>query len=160
MADVTVRQLAEVVGAPVDRLLKQMHEAGLSQTGVDDLVSDEEKQKLLSHLRAQPWRERWRDREKITLQRKRGQHAQAGDRTGGEGKTINVEVRKKKVYARRDAAEETQPVPSAPPPVAQHEVVPPAPAEERSARERIAEEVQRKKQGRGAFAADRRVSAA
>ena len=45
MADVTVRQLAEVVGAPVDRLLKQMHEAGLSQTGVDDLVSDEEKQK-------------------------------------------------------------------------------------------------------------------
>ena len=50
MSDVMVRQLAETVGAPVDRLLKQMAEAGLPQTSEDDLVTEEEKQILLAYL--------------------------------------------------------------------------------------------------------------
>ena len=52
MSEVTVKQLAETVGTPVDRLLKQMQEAGLSHSADDELVSDEEKQKLLAHLKA------------------------------------------------------------------------------------------------------------
>ena len=48
MAEVTVSQLAEVVGAPVDRLLTQMKQAGLKQTSADQTVSDDEKQTLLA----------------------------------------------------------------------------------------------------------------
>ena len=44
MADVTVSQLAKTVGASVDRLLKQMQEAGLSHTSEKEVVSDEDKQ--------------------------------------------------------------------------------------------------------------------
>ena len=40
MADVTVKELAETVGAPVDRLLKQMHDAGLPHQADDDAVSE------------------------------------------------------------------------------------------------------------------------
>lgn len=48
MAEVTVSELAKSVGAPVERLLKQMQEAGLSQKSPDARVSDDEKQRLLS----------------------------------------------------------------------------------------------------------------
>ncbi|MFN3239212.1 MAG: translation initiation factor IF-2 N-terminal domain-containing protein, partial [Pseudomonadales bacterium] len=51
MADVTVAQLAETTGTTVDRLLQQLQEAGLSQTNPTDLVSDEEKQTLLTHIK-------------------------------------------------------------------------------------------------------------
>jgi translation initiation factor IF-2 len=50
MSDVTVKQLAEQVGAPVERLLKQMQEAGLSHDSPDAEVSEEQKQKLLDFL--------------------------------------------------------------------------------------------------------------
>ena len=51
MADVTVQQLAEVVGAPLERLLKQMSDAGLPHKSGEQSVSDAEKAALLSHLR-------------------------------------------------------------------------------------------------------------
>ena len=46
MADVTVSELATSVGATVDRILSQMKQAGLSHQKADDIVSDDEKQKL------------------------------------------------------------------------------------------------------------------
>ena len=52
MADVTVQQLAEVVGAPLERLLKQMSDAGLPHSKGEQPVSDAEKAALLSHLRS------------------------------------------------------------------------------------------------------------
>lgn len=51
MAEVTVSELAKVVGASVDRLLSQMQEAGLSHNSADATVDDEEKQKLLAYLK-------------------------------------------------------------------------------------------------------------
>ncbi len=51
MSDVTVKQLAESVGAPVDRLLKQMNEAGLPHTSEGEPVSEDEKQTLLTFLK-------------------------------------------------------------------------------------------------------------
>ena len=51
MSDKTVRQLAEVVKIPLDRLLEQLKEAGLSATSPDDTISEDEKMLLLSHLR-------------------------------------------------------------------------------------------------------------
>ena len=52
MAEVTVTELAKTVGASVDRLLMQMKDAGLSHESVDASVSDEEKQILLTYLKA------------------------------------------------------------------------------------------------------------
>jgi len=51
MAQVTVQQLAEVVGTPVDKLLEQLKDAGLSFSAPDQEISDSEKLQLLEHLR-------------------------------------------------------------------------------------------------------------
>lgn len=94
MADVTVKQLAADVGAPVDRLLKQIQDAGLPQKKESDPVTDAEKQVLLAYLKrthgeaAEP--------RKITLQRK----TTTTLKVGGQ-RTVNVEVRKKRTYIKR-----------------------------------------------------------
>ena len=51
MSDVTVAELAEVVGTPVERLLKQMGEAGLIHGSAEQVVSEEDKKVLLAHLK-------------------------------------------------------------------------------------------------------------
>ena len=48
MAEVTVKQFAEVVGITVDRLLEQLKEAGVSVSGADATISDVEKTELLN----------------------------------------------------------------------------------------------------------------
>ncbi len=101
MAEVTVNQLAEVVGAPVERLLKQMKEAGLMQQNADELVSDEEKQQLLSFLQKSHG-DQGGEKKKITLKRKTLSTLRSG--TGGR-KTVNVEVRKKRTYVKRPVSE-------------------------------------------------------
>ncbi len=95
MAEVTVKQLAADVGAPVDRLLKQIVEAGLKARSENDSVSSDEKQQLLAYLRknhgdsnAEP--------NKITLKRKTTTTLKAG-----RAKTVNVEVRKRRTYIKR-----------------------------------------------------------
>ena len=50
MAEVTVKQLAETVGVPAERLLSQMKDAGLPHTAENEMVSEEQKQALLAHL--------------------------------------------------------------------------------------------------------------
>ena len=71
MADVTVEQLAAVVGAPVERLLQQMKDAGLAKGSGKESVSDNEKRQLLAHLK-QVHGDAGKSAEpaKITLQRK------------------------------------------------------------------------------------------
>lgn len=102
MAEVTVSQLAEVVGAPVDRLLTQMKQAGLKHTSVDEVVSDEDKQTLLSFLKTSHG-ESTAAPKKITLKRKTLSTLKT---SGSQGrKTVNVEVRKKRTYVKRDPAE-------------------------------------------------------
>jgi translation initiation factor IF-2 len=89
MAQVTVEQLAETVGASVDRLLSQMKDAGLPHAAADEAVSEEDKQTLLAHLK-QSHGEREGAPRKITLKRK----SVSTLRAGGAGKrTVNVEVR-------------------------------------------------------------------
>ena len=52
MSEVTIRQLADVVGIPIDRLIAQLvGDAGLAVGSADDVLNDDEKLKLLSHLR-------------------------------------------------------------------------------------------------------------
>ncbi|AQZ93621.1 translation initiation factor IF-2 [Halopseudomonas phragmitis] len=99
MAEVTVKELASVVGTPVERLLQQMKEAGLKQTGPEQSVSDEEKQALLAFLK-NAHGESASEPRKITLQRKTVSTLKVSG-----SKTVNVEVRKKKTYVKRDPAE-------------------------------------------------------
>ncbi|MFT4824128.1 MAG: translation initiation factor IF-2 [Halioglobus sp.] len=102
MAQVTVHQLAEVVGAPADRLLTQMKEAGLPHTDAEEAVSDEDKQTLLSYLKRSHGESTSAPR-RITLKRKTSSTLRTA---GSQGrKTVSVEVRKKRTYVKRDAAE-------------------------------------------------------
>ena len=102
MAEVTVSQLAAVVGAPVDRLLAQMDEAGLKHTAADNVVSDEDKQTLLAFLKSSHG-EPAEAPKKITLKRKTLSTLKTSGKQGR--KTVNVEVRKKRTYVKRDSAE-------------------------------------------------------
>ena len=96
MAEVTVKQLAADVGAPVDRLLKQIVEAGLKARSENDAVTSDEKQQLLAYLR-KTHGEAQAEPNKITLKRKT---YKAGGGARG-GKTANVEVRKRRTYVKR-----------------------------------------------------------
>ncbi len=112
MSDVTVKQLADTVGTPVDRLLKQMQEAGLAHSRDDELVSDDEKQKLLSFLKASHGDRAATQPSKITLKRRTTGTLKTGQ--GRTGKTVNVEVRRKRTYVKRAEAEaEAKPEPVA-----------------------------------------------
>ncbi len=110
MADVTVKQLADVVGIPVDRLISQLGEAGLEVRGEDQTISDKDKMELLTHLRnargSEPAREG--DPKKITLRRKTVSELKQSTPSPGGGRLkvartrkVNVEYRRKRTYAMR-----------------------------------------------------------
>jgi len=100
MGQVTVQQLAEVVGASSERLLTQMKEAGLPHSEAEEAVSDEDKQTLLNYLKRSHG-ESVDAPKRITLKRKTLSTLRT---SGSQGrKTVNVEVRKKRTYVKRDA---------------------------------------------------------
>ena len=102
MAQVTVQQLAEVVGASVDRLLMQMKEAGLPHSAAGEAVSDVDKQTLLAFLKRSHGESEAAPR-RITLKRKTISTLRTSSSQGR--KTVNVEVRKKRTYIKRDPNE-------------------------------------------------------
>ncbi|MDI3354248.1 translation initiation factor IF-2 [Pseudomonas sp. UYIF39] len=99
MTQVTVKQLADEVKTPVERLLQQMREAGLPHTAAEEHVTDSEKQSLLTHLKSSH-KAKVEEPRKITLQRK----TTSTLRVAGS-KSISVEVRKKKVFVQRSPEE-------------------------------------------------------
>ncbi|MBF8732207.1 translation initiation factor IF-2 [Pseudomonas guariconensis] len=99
MTQVTVKELAQEVEAPVERLLQQMREAGLPHTDAGQVVTDNEKQVLLTHLKSSH-KSKAEEPRKITLQRK----TTSTLRVAGS-KSISVEVRKKKVFVQRSPEE-------------------------------------------------------
>ncbi|WP_428622875.1 translation initiation factor IF-2 [Sedimenticola sp.] len=122
MSDVTVRQLAKDVGIAEERLLAQLKDAGVMKKSADDLISVSEKAKLLGHLRESHGK---KDDDataggprKITLKRKtvselqqpatggRGPGSRGATRTAG--KTVSVEVRRKRTYVKRGSASEDE----------------------------------------------------
>ncbi|MDP2139859.1 MAG: translation initiation factor IF-2 [Gammaproteobacteria bacterium] len=102
MADVTVSELAKVVGVPVERLLSQVKEAGLPHTKADDPISNEDKNTLLLFLRRSHGDTEATDAapKKITLKRKTVETLKSAS-SHGRGKTVAVEVRKKRTYVKR-----------------------------------------------------------
>jgi translation initiation factor IF-2 len=106
MAEVTVKQLADTVGAPVERLLKQMQEAGLSHQAEGDVVSEEQKQVLLGFLK-RGHGETEKPAEKITLKRKSTGTLKSGQ--GRAGRDVTVEVRRKRTYVKRSELAQEDP---------------------------------------------------
>jgi translation initiation factor IF-2 len=108
MAEVTVSQFAEVLKVPVDRLLVQLEQAGIKVEGADARISDDAKLELLTHLR----RSHGSDDaggdgapRKITLKRKTQSELKLAS-IQGRARTVNVEVRRKATYIKRDVLEE------------------------------------------------------
>ncbi|MBT8078494.1 MAG: translation initiation factor IF-2 [Gammaproteobacteria bacterium] len=109
MADVTVAQFADVLKVPVEKLITQLDEAGIKVKGSEDTISEDAKLELLTHLRrshgqtdtsataAAPRR--------ITLKRKSQSELRLSG-AQGRSRTVNVEVRRKRTYIKRDVLEE------------------------------------------------------
>jgi len=117
MAEVTVKQLASVVGTSVERLLEQIKDAGLDIDTPDSLVSDADKMRLLAHLRGQHGKDSSLDEankpRKIALKRKSVSELKVG---GTGQKTVSIEVRRKRAITRpvvpEPAAETPQETPA------------------------------------------------
>ncbi len=108
MTDVTVKQFADDVGIPLDRLLVQLGEAGIEVTGADTRITDKQKIDLLSYLRKTHGRRealKVAEPRKITLKRKSHQEIKMPSGMGLV-KTVSVEVRKKRTYVKRSVVEE------------------------------------------------------
>src|SRR3977135_3868546 len=108
MADVTVPQFSEVLKVPVDRLLQQLDQAGIRVDSAEDMISEDAKHELLTHLRrshghgdvqadAAP--------RKITLRRKSQSELKLAS-PQGRARTVNVEVRSKRTYIKREVLED------------------------------------------------------
>ena len=111
MPEVTVKQYAEVIQIPVERLLEQLKEAGLAGKSADDAISDNEKTELLGYLRRKHGKENQAGPERITLRRKTVSEIKIpatglGSRSKVRSKTVSVEVRKRRTYIKRSVIEE------------------------------------------------------
>jgi len=108
MAEVTVAQFADVLKVPVEKLLSQLDEAGIKVNGSDDTISEDAKLELLTHLR----RSHGQDDplvadgapRRITLRRKSQSELRLAG-VQGRSRTVNVEVRQKRTYIKRDVLE-------------------------------------------------------
>jgi len=115
MSDVTIKQLAQVLGTPVEKLLSQLAEAGMKFSNADQVISSTEKVKLLGFLRrthgkTEPVSEDSAPRQ-ITLKRKTVSEITV-NQGAARGKTVNVEVRQKRTYVKRSSVEEDQKIDS------------------------------------------------
>src|SRR5690606_31391099 len=107
MADVTVAQFADVLKVPVDKLLAQLDEAGIKVSGSEDTISEEAKLELLTHLRRSHGQDATLPAapKRITLKRKSQSELRLSG-AQGRSRTVNVEVRRKRTYIKRDVLEE------------------------------------------------------
>ena len=108
MADVTVAQFADVLKVPVEKLLAQLDEAGIKVSGSEDTISEDAKLELLTHLRRSHGQEDTSASaaapRRITLRRKSQSELKLAG-AQGRSRTVNVEVRRKRTYIKRDVLE-------------------------------------------------------
>src|SRR5678815_938596 len=118
MAHTTIEQFATELKLPPGALLEQLAKAGVAGKNEGDGLSEQDKTKLLEYLQRQHGAA-GEPKKKITLTRKQTTEIKAAGTTG-KARTIQVEVRKKRVFVKRDGAE-------APPPVEELPKAAPAP---------------------------------
>src|SRR5215831_16754328 len=112
MAQTSVAQFAGELKVQPAQLLEQLRAAGVHKRAAEDVLSEQDKTKLLEHLRrshgsAEP-------KNKITLTRKQTSEIIKKSDSSGKARTIQVEVKKKRVFVKREA--EPGQAPEAPPP--------------------------------------------
>jgi translation initiation factor IF-2 len=93
-----------VLKVPVDRLLQQLDEAGIKVDSAEDMISEDAKHNLLTHLRRSHGRDEVQtdaSPSKITLRRKSQSELKLAG-AQGRARTVNVEVRSKKTYIKRE----------------------------------------------------------
>ncbi|MGT9003770.1 IF-2-associated domain-containing protein [Escherichia coli] len=98
MTDVTIKTLAAERQTSVERLVQQFADAGIRKSA-DDSVSAQEKQTLIDHLN-----QKNSGPDKLTLQRKTRSTLNIPG-TGGKSKSVQIEVRKKRTFVKRDPQE-------------------------------------------------------
>jgi len=106
MSDITIRQLANMVGTPEDKLLAQLAEAGMQFEGPDQAISNSEKTKLLDFLRRNHGKQESAAvaaPKQITLKRRKVSEITVAGGRGASAKTVNVEVRARRTYVKRAA---------------------------------------------------------
>jgi len=109
MASNNVAQFATELKMPADLLLTQLRAAGVGKDSSSDPLSKEDKDKLLDHLRRVHGASPEAEKKKITLTRKETTEIKQADATG-KSRTIQVEVRKKRTFVKRDDVPEDLPV--------------------------------------------------
>ena len=116
MSKVTVSQLADVLGVDSEKLLTQLNDAGIAASSSDDAVSNDDKKKLLAHLRASHGKvesDATAPR-KVTLKRKTVSELRvSGSGPRAATRTVNVEVRKRRTYVKREVVQEQMGTPDA-----------------------------------------------
>jgi len=100
MAVTTVAQFAAELNRPAATLLEQLQSAGVPKAASEDVLTEADKERLLDHLRTSHGSS-GADRKKITLTRKSTTEIKQAD-ASGKARTIQVEVKKKRVFVKRD----------------------------------------------------------
>jgi len=103
MAVITVAQFAAQLGRPTTALLEQLQSAGVTKQSPDDALTEPDKERLLAYLRTAHGTAVSGERKKITVVRKSTTEIKQAD-SSGRARTIQVEVRKKRVFVKRDDA--------------------------------------------------------
>ena len=127
MASTNVETFAAELRVPAEVLLEQLRAAGVDKKTPSDPLSEADKERLLSALRASHGAggENAPRRQKITVVRKQTSEIKQADSTG-KARTIQVEVRRKRTFVKRDGTPGNAPAAAAPEPVAAP-VAPPPP---------------------------------
>ena len=103
MAVMTVALFAAQLGRPTTALLEQLQSAGVTKQSPDDALTESDKERLLDFLRTSHGTTAGAERKKITLTKKTSTEIKQAD-SSGRARTIQVEVRKKRVFVKRDGA--------------------------------------------------------
>jgi translation initiation factor IF-2 len=120
MAQTSVAQFATQLRMQAGSLLEQLQKAGVAKKQIDDLLSEQDKSRLLEYLRRSHGQADAKT--KITLTRKETSEIRQQD-SHGKSHTVQVEVRKKRVLVKRDSPDSraqvpaAQVFPAAPPPI-------------------------------------------
>ncbi len=112
MSGKTVQELSELVNIPLEKLLEQLKAADITAHTADDVISEEEKLKLLTHLRQRHGKSSTEDTDaapkRVTLKRRTVNELRQSKSPGQVAKTVSVEVRKKRTYIKRSESAQAE----------------------------------------------------
>ncbi|MDX2373384.1 translation initiation factor IF-2 [Psychrobacter sp. T6-6] len=138
MADKTVKELAEMVGKTTNAVQQQLVDAGLPARAEDDLVTELEQEKLVTYLKQSHGQQ---EKRRISLKSKTTSTARVTG-SSGKSKSVNVEVRKKKVFEKPDPEKMAEELAAREQALAESQERAAKEAEERAATKKKAEERQ------------------